>query len=89
VLLVIVWPGYKTNTDIAKKLNTTPVLDKMQDYSGNWIQHVKRMPLKRLPKILKNYRPKGRKKARETTDETTECMRPEQVNKWPNSMIAR
>jgi len=30
-----------------------------------------------------------KKKPGETTNETTECMRPEQVNKWPNSMIAR
>jgi hypothetical protein len=28
------------NTDIAKELNTIPVLDKMQDYMRKWIQHV-------------------------------------------------
>jgi hypothetical protein len=26
------WTDYKTNTEIAKKLNTTPVLDKIQEY---------------------------------------------------------
>jgi hypothetical protein len=26
------WTDYKTNTEIAKKLNITPVLDKIQDY---------------------------------------------------------
>jgi uncharacterized membrane protein len=61
VLLIIAWPGYETNTDIAKKLNITQILDKMQDYRRNWIQHVNRMPCNTLPKIIKNYRPKGRK----------------------------
>jgi hypothetical protein len=26
------WTDHKTNTEIAKELNTTPVLDKIQDY---------------------------------------------------------
>jgi len=26
------WTDYKTNTEIAKELNTTPVLDKIQEY---------------------------------------------------------
>ena len=26
------WTGSKTNTEIAKELNTTPVLDKIQEY---------------------------------------------------------
>jgi len=29
--------GYKTNTEIEKGLNLTPVLDKLRDYSRNWI----------------------------------------------------
>jgi hypothetical protein len=61
VLLIIAWPDYKANTDIAKKLKITPVLDKMQDYRRNWMQHVNRMPCGRLLKIIKNYRPKGRR----------------------------
>jgi uncharacterized membrane protein len=48
VLLIIAWPNYKTNTDIAKKLNITAVLDKMEDYRRNWIEHVKRMSCDRL-----------------------------------------
>jgi len=42
VLLIIAWPDYKRNTDIANKLNITPVLDKMQDYRRNWIQQSNR-----------------------------------------------
>jgi hypothetical protein len=34
------WTDHKTNTEIAKELNMTPVLDKIQDYKRNWIQHV-------------------------------------------------
>jgi hypothetical protein len=38
------WTDHKTNTQTAKELNITPVLDKIQDYKRNWIQHVNRMP---------------------------------------------
>jgi hypothetical protein len=34
------WTYHKTYTEIAKELNITPVLDKIQDYKRNWIQHV-------------------------------------------------
>jgi hypothetical protein len=55
------WRDNTTNTEIVKDLNITPVLDKMQSYKRNWIQHVKRMRRSRLPRILKNYTPKGRR----------------------------
>jgi hypothetical protein len=54
------WTDHKTDTDIAKELNITPVLDKIQRYKRSWIQHVNRMPRNGLPRILKNYTPKGR-----------------------------
>jgi hypothetical protein len=53
------WTDHKTNTEIAKQLNITAVLDKIQD-QRNWIQHVNRMPRNRLSRVMKNYRPKGR-----------------------------
>jgi hypothetical protein len=31
------WTDHKTNTEFAKELNITPVLDKVQDYKRNWI----------------------------------------------------
>ena len=46
---------------IAKELNITPVLDKIQDYRRNWLQHINKMPRKRLPRKIKNYRPKGKR----------------------------
>jgi hypothetical protein len=42
-----------------KDFNLTPVLDKIHDYRRNWIRYVNRMPLNRLPRIIKNYRPKA------------------------------
>jgi hypothetical protein len=35
-----IWTGYKTNTQIAKWLKLTPILDKLLEYKRNWIQHV-------------------------------------------------
>jgi hypothetical protein len=35
---------YKTNTEIAKELNITPVLHKIQEYIRNWLQHTKESP---------------------------------------------
>jgi hypothetical protein len=67
-----------------QELNIIPVLNKIQDYKRKWIlQHVNRMPRKRLPRLEKkeNY-------TRKTTEETSGCVRPERVNKWPNSWIA-
>jgi hypothetical protein len=38
------WTDHETNAE----LNITPVLDKIQDYKGEWIQHINRMPHNRL-----------------------------------------
>jgi hypothetical protein len=55
------WTDYKTNTEIAKKLKITQILNKLLEYKRNWIQHVNRMPPNRLPKIMKHYSPPGRR----------------------------
>jgi hypothetical protein len=52
---------YKTNTQIAKDLKITPILDKLLKYKRNWIQHVNRMPRNRLPGVMKHYSPTGRR----------------------------
>jgi hypothetical protein len=54
-----IWTDYKTNTQIAKELKITPILDKLLEYKRNWIQHVNRMPRHRLTKIKKHYSPSG------------------------------
>ena len=55
------WTGHKTNTQIAKELKITPILDKLQEYKGNWIHHVNRMPCNRLLRVMKQYFPTGRR----------------------------
>jgi hypothetical protein len=52
---------YKTNTQIAKELKITPILDKLLQYKRNWKQHVDRMPRNRLPRVMKRSSPTGRK----------------------------
>jgi hypothetical protein len=55
------WIDHKTNTEIAKEINVTPVLDKIQEYRRNCLQLVKRKPRHRLQEIIKKYRPKSRR----------------------------
>jgi len=52
---------HKTNTQITKELKITPILDKLQEYKRNWIYHVNRMPRSRLPRVMKQYSPTGRR----------------------------
>jgi hypothetical protein len=52
---------YKTNTQIAKELKITRILDKLLEYKRNWIQHVNRMPRNRLPRVMKHYFPTCRR----------------------------
>jgi hypothetical protein len=55
------WTDYKTNTQIAKELKITPILDKLLEYKRNWIQHVNRIPCNRLPRVMKHYSLTGRR----------------------------
>jgi len=55
------WTDHKTNEQIAKDLKITPILDKLLEYKGSWIQHVNRMPRNRLPRVMKYYSPTGRR----------------------------
>jgi hypothetical protein len=51
----------KTNTKIAKELKITTILDKLPEYKRNRLQHVNRMPRKRLPRVMKHSSPTGRR----------------------------
>jgi hypothetical protein len=53
------WTDYKTDTQIAKELQITQILDKLLEYKRNWIQHVNRIPHNRLPRVMKHYSPTG------------------------------
>jgi uncharacterized C2H2 Zn-finger protein len=56
------WTDYKTNTQIAKELKLTPILDKLLEYKRNWMQHVNRMHHNRLTRVMKQYSPTGKRK---------------------------
>jgi len=55
------WTDYKTNTQIAKELKITTILDKLLEYNRKWIQHANKMPHNRLPRVMKQYSPTGRR----------------------------
>jgi len=55
---------YNINTQIAKELKRTPILDKLLEYKRNWTQHVNRMSSNRLPRVMKHYSPPGRRNHR-------------------------
>ena len=59
--LVYTWADYKTNAQIAKELKVTPILDKLLEYKRSWIQHISKMPLNSLPRVMKYYSPTGRR----------------------------
>ena len=71
---------YKTNKETAKELNKTQVLDKIQEYRRNWLQHINRMPHDRLLRKLKNYRPTDRRNL-ERPLKRPRCVRLEWINK--------
>ena len=85
------WIDFKTNAETAKERNITPVLNKIQEYRRICLQHtrINRMPRNRLPRIIKKLQIKKQKEPGKTFKETSGCMRPERVNQWPNSMLAR
>jgi len=82
------WTDYKTNIEIAKELNITAVLDRMQEYRRNWRQHTNRTSRNRLPRILQKLQNNTqKKKPGETIKETSRRVRREQCNKWSSPML--
>jgi len=55
------WTDRKRNLEIAKELNLTPVLGKIQEYIRNWLQHIRRTLRGRLGRVLKKLQTKGRR----------------------------
>jgi hypothetical protein len=54
MIMMIIITIINTNKYRDCKRNITPVLDKIQDYKRNLIQHVNGMPRNRLPRLIKN-----------------------------------
>ena len=81
--LIVLWLFH---SHIAKEFEITPVLDKLLEYKRNWIQHVNRMPRDRLPQDNETLFPNWQNESWQTSEETSTYVRPERVNKLPNSM---
>jgi hypothetical protein len=77
----------KANTEIAKQVNITRVLHKIQEYKRNWLQHINRTHRYRLPRIRK-LQTNRQEKPEETINEGSRRARPAQVNKWLKSNLA-
>jgi hypothetical protein len=78
----------KTNTAITKELNITSVLENLQDCKSKVDTTCKSNAMYQITQTDKTLHPKRQKEPRKTTEETSACVRPERVNRWPNSLIA-
>jgi len=81
-----IWTDYKTNEQIAKELKITSILDNLMEYKRNWIQHVNRMFRNRFTQGNEALFPNWQKESWQKFEETSGYVRPERVNKRPNSM---
>ena len=52
---------HKTNDYTRRELRITGILDKIDEYSRNWLSHLPRMPQNRIPLKSYRYRPQGRR----------------------------
>ena len=52
---------HKTNDYTRRELQITGILDKIDEYSRNWLSHLPRMPQNRIPLKSYHYRPQGRR----------------------------
>jgi hypothetical protein len=72
-----------TNNATVKELNIIPVFEKkMQNYGRNCLRCVNRMLRNGFPGKIKKVHNKRQKKPGKTAEETSGCVRPEQVTKW-------
>jgi hypothetical protein len=53
---------HKSNEEILEDLKAEPVDEKLTRYKSNWLPDVTRMNNKRVPNIMLNYRPDGRRR---------------------------
>ena len=51
----------KRSSDIREQLGIFNTNNKLTQYKTNWREHIQRMDDNRLPKIIFNYKPEGRR----------------------------
>jgi hypothetical protein len=50
------------NEEILEELKAEPLDKKLRRYKSNWLQHVAGMNNNRMPKVMLNCRPNGRRR---------------------------
>jgi len=50
------------NEEVLGRLKIEPLDEKPRTYKSNWLRTVTRMDNTRMPKIMQNYRPNGRRR---------------------------
>jgi hypothetical protein len=60
---------FKQNTEILEELKVTPIQDKISSYKTD---HMNRMSRSRLPELITQYAPKGRRDRGRPTKKTTD-----------------
>jgi hypothetical protein len=52
---------HRRNEDVKEELQITDINSRIKDYQIKWLQHSERMEQNRIPKLLLNYKPRGRR----------------------------
>ena len=52
----------KHNEDIRTELQIYNVKDRINDTRSNWLEHIERMPKNRLPQVLLEHQPRGKRR---------------------------
>jgi hypothetical protein len=53
---------HKSNEEILEEFTVEAVDEKLRRYKSKWLRNITRMNNKRIPKIMLNYRPNGRRR---------------------------
>jgi hypothetical protein len=53
--------GHKTNDSVRREIHTECMLETIDEYRRNWLLHLQRMPLNRIPLKSYHYKPQGRR----------------------------
>jgi hypothetical protein len=52
---------HRRNEDISEELQIIDINSRIKDYQIKWLQHLERMEQNRIPELLFNYKPRGRR----------------------------
>jgi len=67
------WKDCKANEDTSSELEINPVVNKIQNYRNEWIQHVRRMDRGRLPHLIRKYQLRGKRSQGRPIERLLDC----------------